>query len=233
MERSMAAVTAELIPELWAGASGSLADLAYLRLREEIIGVALSPGTVLREDELTRRLGVGRTPVREAVQRLHRDGFVTVIPRRGTLVSEINITDLAAIYEVRARLESWAAGLAAERAGAADRAEAEGLLAELTELEARGGYEELLALDRRIHRFAYRCAKNDFLAETLDQYHNLSLRILNVAMQRFPKLTPRLDEVVRDQRRLLEAIVAGDGSAAERAAAEHVTTFEGEIRKVI
>jgi DNA-binding GntR family transcriptional regulator len=233
MERSMAAVTAELIPELWAGASGSLADQAYLRLREEIIGVALSPGTVLREEELTRRLGVGRTPVREAVQRLHRDGFVTVIPRRGTLVSEINITDLAAIYEVRARLESWAAGLAAERAGAADRAEAEGLLAELAELEARGGYEELLALDRRIHRFAYRCAKNDFLAETLDQYHNLSLRILNVAMQRFPKLTPRLDEVVRDQRRLLEAIVAGDGSAAERAAAEHVTTFEGEIRKVI
>ena len=85
----------------------------------------------------------------------------------------------------------------------------------------------------RIHRFAYRCAQNAHLAETLDQYHNLSLRILNVAMQRFPKLTPRLDEVVRDQRRLLKAIVAGEGAAAERAAAEHVTTFEGEIRKVI
>ena len=229
----MAAVTAELIPELWPGGSGSLADRAYLRLREEIIGVALSPGTVLREEELTQRLGVGRTPVREAVQRLHRDGFVTVIPRRGTLVSEINITDLAAIYEVRARLESWAARLAAERAGAGDRAEAEQLLGELDELAASGGYDALLALDRRIHRFAYRCAKNDFLAETLDQYHNLSLRILNVAMQRFPKLTPRLDEVVRDQRRLLKAIIAGEGAAAERAAAEHVTTFEGEIRKVI
>ena len=102
----MAAVTAELVPELWAGASGSLADQAYLRLREAIIAVELAPGTVLREEELTQRVGVGRTPVREAIQRLHRDGFVTVIPRRGTLVSEINITDLAAIYEVRARLES-------------------------------------------------------------------------------------------------------------------------------
>jgi DNA-binding GntR family transcriptional regulator len=232
-EDPMAAVTADLIPELWAGASASLADQAYLRLREEIIGVELAPGTVLREDELTQRVGVGRTPIREAVQRLHRDGFVTVIPRRGTLVSEINITDLAAIYEVRARLESWAARLAAERAGAQDHAEAEQLLRELMALSESGGYEALLALDRRIHRFAYRCAKNAFLAETLDQYHNLSLRILNVAMQRFPKLTPRLDEVVRDQRRLLEAIVAGDGDAAERAAAEHVTTFEGEIRKVI
>jgi DNA-binding GntR family transcriptional regulator len=229
----MAAVTAEPVPELWAGASGSLADQAYLRLREEIIRVDLAPGTVLREEELTQRVGVGRTPIREAMQRLHRDGFVTVIPRRGTLVSEINITDLAAIYEVRARLESWAASLAAERAGAADRAEAEGLLRELEAMTGSSAYEALLALDRRIHRFAYRCAKNGYLAETLDQYHNLSLRILNVAMQRFPKLTSPLDDVVHDQRRLLEAIIAGDGAAAERAAAQHVTTFEGEIRKVI
>jgi DNA-binding GntR family transcriptional regulator len=169
----------------------------------------------------------------EAVQRLHRDGFVTIIPRRGTLVSEINITDLAAIYEVRARLESWAARLAAERAGPAERREAEMLIAELDALADEDGYEPLLALDRRIHRFAYACARNDFLADTLEQYHNHSLRILNVAMKRYPTLTPRLDEVVREQRRLLEAIRRGDGAAAERAAAEHVLTFEGEIRQVI
>jgi DNA-binding GntR family transcriptional regulator len=225
--------TLETAPDLWESGAGSLADRAYLHLREEIIGVALPPGTLLREEDLTRRLGIGRTPVREAVQRLHRDGFVTVIPRRGTLVSEINITDLAGIYEVRAHLESWAARLAAERAGPADRAEAEALLAELEALSPGGGYEHLLTLDRRIHRLAYRCAQNAHLAETLDQYHNLSLRILNVAMKRYPKLTPRLDDVVHDQRRLLKAIIAGDGAAAERAAAEHVTRFEGEIRKVI
>jgi DNA-binding GntR family transcriptional regulator len=223
----------DTVVDLWDVDAGSLADRAYLRLREEIIRVALPPGTLLREEELTRRLGVGRTPVREAVQRLHRDGFVTVIPRRGTLVSEINITDLAGIYEVRAHLESWAARLAAERAGETDRVEAEALLAELEALTPGGRYEHLLVLDRRIHRFAYRCAQNAHLAETLDQYHNLSLRILNVAMKRYPKLTPRLDDVVHDQRRLLNAIVAGDGAAAEQAAAEHVTRFEAEIRKVI
>jgi DNA-binding GntR family transcriptional regulator len=230
---AVAAVTPERISDLWDGEAGSLADVAYLRLREEIIGVELPPGTLLREDALTRRLGVGRTPVREAVQRLHRDGFVTVIPRRGTLVSEINITDLAGIYEVRAHLESWAARLAAERAGAAEREEAQALLAELQAVTPGEGYERLLALDRRIHRFAYRCAQNSHLAETLDQYHNLSLRILNVALKRYPKLTPRLDDVVHDQRRLLEAILRGDGAAAEHAAAEHVTRFEREIRTVI
>jgi DNA-binding GntR family transcriptional regulator len=217
----------------WDDGALSLADQAYVRLREEIINVELAPGTLLRDEELTRRVGAGRTPVREAVQRLSRDGFVTIIPRRGTLVSEINITDLAAIYEVRARLESWAARLAAERAGAADRAEARALLDELAGMAANEAYEGLLRLDRRIHRFTYRCAKNAFLADTLDQYHNHSLRILNVTMRRFPNLTPRLDDVVREQRRLLEAIVAGDGAAAEKAAADHVKTFEREIRKLI
>ena len=229
----MAAVTPAAVPELWSGEAASLADRAYLHLREEIIRVELAPGTLLREDELTHRVGVGRTPVREAVQRLHRDGFVTIIPRRGTLVSEINITDLAAIYEVRARLESWAAGLAAERAGDADRAAAEQLMQELDALTPDDGHEALLALDRRIHRFAYRCTRNAFFAETLDQYHNLSLRILYVALKRYPTLTPRLEDVVQDQRRLLDAIRSGDGATAEKAAFDHVRTFEGEIRKVI
>jgi DNA-binding GntR family transcriptional regulator len=211
----------------------SLAEQAYIQLREAIINVELPPGTLLREDQLSQRMQVGRTPVREAIQRLRRDGFVTIIPRRGTLVSEINITDLAAIYEVRARLESWAARLAAERADDRERREAEALVGELAGLGSDGDYPALLVLDRRIHRFAYRCAKNPFLAETLDQYHNLSLRILNVAMRRYPKLTPRLEDVVREQRRLLDAIRHGDGEAAERAAAEHVLTFEGEIRQLI
>jgi DNA-binding GntR family transcriptional regulator len=215
-----------------AGAA-SLAEQAYLRLREDIIAVELSPGTVLREDELMRALGVGRTPVREAIQRLQRDGFVTIIPRRGTLVSEINITDLAAIYEVRAHVESWASRLAAERVRDADRRAAEALMAELEALTDDDPYEVLLALDRRVHRFVYACCKNTFLAETLDHYHNLSLRILHVAMRRYPALTPRLEDVVQEQRTMLAAIVAGDGDTAERLAAEHVTTFEQEIRKLI
>jgi DNA-binding GntR family transcriptional regulator len=211
----------------------SLAERAYVDLREEIIDVSLPPGTLLREDELMQRLGVGRTPVREAVQRLQRDGFVTVIPRRGTLVSEISITDLAGIYEVRKKLESWASRLAAERALEEDRVAARALLAELEALTAHDDYATLLAADRRIHRFVYRATKNPFLAETLDQYHNLSLRILHVAMKRYPPLTPRLDDVVAEQRMVLDAVCRGDGDTAERVAIEHISTFERAIREVI
>jgi DNA-binding GntR family transcriptional regulator len=228
----MATTIHDADPILRNGEAPSLADRAYVTLREEIITAEVAPGTLLREDELTARLGLGRTPVREAIQRLRREGYVTILPRRGTLVSEISITDLAAIYEVRARLESWGARLAAERAGAADRSEAEQLIADLEAVGAED-YEALLQTDRRIHRFAYRCAKNPFLAETLDHYHNLSLRILHVAMRRYPALTPRLDDVVHDQRRLLQAIGRGDGDAAERVAATHITTFERAIRELI
>ena len=114
----MATTIHDADPILRNGEAPSLADRAYVTLREEIITAEVAPGTLLREEELTGRLGVGRTPIREAIQRLRREGYVTILPRRGTLVSEISITDLAAIYEVRARLESWGARLAAERVAA-------------------------------------------------------------------------------------------------------------------
>ena len=209
------------------------ADNAYLALREAIITAELPPGTVLREEDLMERVETGRTPVREAIQQLIRDGFVTVMPRRGTFVSAIHITDLAAIYEVRIHLESWEARLAAERLTPDERGVAESLIGELDALTVEDGHEPLLALDRRIHRFVYSCGKNEYLAETLDQYHNLSLRIIYFAMKRYPALTPSLDQVVHDQRALLEALLRDDGDAAEQIARNHVIKFETAVRALL
>lgn len=210
----------------------SLADRAYMRLRDQIITTMIPPGTLLQEAALMRALRVGRTPIREAIQRLRRDGFVVVIPRRGTLVTEIKLTDLAAIYEVRAHLESWEAGLAAERITAAEQVEASGLIRELKALTEDDGFEAMLELDRRVHRFVYRCGKNAFLAETIDRYHDLSLRILYVAMARYPALAPRMHDVVEDQLQLLEAIVRGDANRARDIAAAHVQNFEAAFQEV-
>ena len=213
--------------------AATLAERAYQRLREEIIRVELPPGTLLRDDDLMVRMGIGRTPVREAVQRLHSDGFVTILPRRGTLVSEINITDLAAIYEVRMHLESWASRLAAQRVTPEDRSEIATLLDALAAVSSEDGFAALLDLDRRVHRFVYRCAKNSYLAKTLDLYHDLSLRILYIAMKRYPMLTPRLEDVVHEQRTVLDAIARGDAATAERVAVAHIAKFEAAIRQVI
>ncbi len=103
---------------------------------------------------------------------------------------------------------------------------------ELNALTESDGFPALLALDRRVHRFVYRCGKNAFLAETIDRYHDLSLRILYVAMARYPALTPRLHDVVDDQLKLLEAIIRRDVPAAQRIAAAHVHDFEAAFREV-
>lgn len=213
--------------------SCTLAEQAYVRLLEQIVQGELRPGTLLREDDLAERFGIGRTPIREALQRLRYEGYLTILPRRGTLVSEVSITDLAAIYEIRVRLESWAARLAAERATDADRLQARDLITELNEFASASDYNALLTTDRQIHRFVYRCSKNPFLASNLDHYHNLSLRILHMTLQRYPTLTPMLQEVVHDQQTILQAICHGDGDTAERVAAEHIRRFEQQIRRVI
>ena len=100
-------------------------------------------------------------------------------------------------------------------------------------MRADDGFQPLLDLDGRVHRFVYRCAKNAYLAKTLDLYHDLSLRILHIAMKRYPSLTPRLEDVVHEQSMVLSAIARGDEETAERVATSHISKFEGAIRQVI
>src|SRR4051812_43394290 len=102
---------------------GTLTDRAYRELEEMIVTLQLSPGTVLSEQALAVRLKIGRTPIREALQRLARDGLVVIMPRRGIMVSEINLWLQLRLLEVRRELERLMASLAAERATPDERRE--------------------------------------------------------------------------------------------------------------
>jgi DNA-binding GntR family transcriptional regulator len=205
-----------------------LADRAYAALRDRIVQLRIAPGAPINEDALGRELEMGRTPVREAIKRLALENLVTVFPRRGTFASEINITDLAHISDVRQQLEGHAAYRAAERLTTARRAELEALLARI---EATDGADrdELIELDAEIHRFVHRASANPYLEETLARYFNLSLRIWYLVLDRLPHLTER----VREHRALLEAIRDGEAERARTIAAEHVGTFATEIRSVL
>src|ERR671938_1699037 len=108
-----------------------LADRAYFMLRDRIVDLRLPPGATLREDELMREMGIGRTPLREAVKRLALEHLVEVRPRRGTQVTDVHAEDIARFAEVRGELEAHAARFAAERMGPDLRPEAERLAAEL------------------------------------------------------------------------------------------------------
>ena len=110
-----------------AAATRLVADRAYLELRDRIVTLHLPPGTVLREDELMTEMGIGRTPLREAVKRLALENLVEVQPRRGTFVTAVAAADIQSITEVRAELEAYAAELAALRLDPETRTKAEAL----------------------------------------------------------------------------------------------------------
>jgi DNA-binding GntR family transcriptional regulator len=212
-----------------AAAARSLADQAYYRIRELIVSLALPPGSPISERELMERLGVGRTPVREALRTLARECLVEVYPRRGMFVSGVDVGDLAGLSEVRAALESHAARLAAERANGDDHAAIAALLGELNGVDGKLDERTLIDLDQRIHRHIYRCTHNPFLEATLDEYYVLTLRIWLLALDR----VARLEDAVGEHRELLEAIRDGDPARAEEAMRRHVTGFEQAIRRVL
>src|SRR5260370_27413302 len=104
-----------------AGSARSQSEEAYLRIRERIVSLDMPPGSVVNESRLRQELTIGRTPIRETLQRLARENLVLSVPHRGTFVTDVNITDLARITEVRVVLEIHTSSLSAERLSLADR----------------------------------------------------------------------------------------------------------------
>jgi DNA-binding GntR family transcriptional regulator len=208
--------------------AASLADRAYHAIREMIVSLELRPGAVIDERDLMARLGIGRTPTREAIRRLAQERLVEVYPRRGMFVTSVEIRDLASLSEVRSVLESYAARFAAERATDEDRRALESLL---DELETHGELDtsELMALDERIHRQVYRTAHNAFLEATLEEYYVLALRVWYLALDR----ARELEQSVLGHHELLEAIHEGDADRAEETMRRHVLDFEEAMRRVL
>jgi DNA-binding GntR family transcriptional regulator len=220
----VSSVTATLV------APSSLSEKAYYAIRDMIVSLRLRPGAVVNEKALVEQLGIGRTPVREALRRLAQEQLVEVYPRRGMFVTTVEIGDLAALCEVRGVLESHAAALAAQRATDDDL----GSLTVLVEgLDAgrdeQPGQRELMALDERIHRTIWAAAHNLFLEQTLDQYYVHALRIWHVALDRASELSA----AVHSHRRVLVAIVRQDQVKAAELMRRHVDDFERSMRRVL
>jgi DNA-binding GntR family transcriptional regulator len=199
------------------------ADRAYLAIRDLIVSLELAPGAVIDERALMQRLGIGRTPVREALRRLAQEQLVEVFPRRGMFVTNVDVRDLARISEVREALEPEAARLAAERATEAERDELTDLSNEI------GTGSDLMDLDERVHRAIYRAAHNDLMETTLGQYYVLALRIWMIALDR----AHELEEAVEAHRDLLLAISLGNGDRAADLMRAHVENSEQAMHRVL
>lgn len=154
----------------------SLTSEAYRRLEEMIVTLQLEPGSVLSEAALVKRLGIGRTPIREALQRLGREGLVSVLPRRGILVAEINVERQLKILEVRRELERLMARLGCRRASDEEC----GTLAEIADGMDQAARENdgfaFMRLDRRLNQMLCQTAYNEFATRAIGLTQGLSRR---------------------------------------------------------
>lgn len=204
-----------------------LVDQAYRQIRDAIVAVHLQPGAPLDEKALSASLGLGLTPIRDALKRLTLEKLAVTYPRRGTFVSRINIADEARLTEIRVELEGLAAALAAERATEDDRATLLELLDDLEHGSDEGA--DLTGLDARVHRAIYAAARNEFLEATLNQYASLALRIWNFCLQDQRPVV----EAISSQRECVDAVVRGDALAARMAAEQHLREFSQKVRSTV
>ena len=207
----------------------SQSERAYFAIRAMIVRAELAPGSLISEAELMVTLGLGRTPVREAVRTLANENLIEVYPRRGMFVAGVDTRDLTALAEVRSVMEPYAASLASLRSTPEDRLATERLLAEVDALGPNPDPHVLLELDQRMHHHIYRCTHNAFLERTLDQYFVHALRIWALAIPH----AADLHLTMRDHRELLTATLDGDADRAAELMHQHVEGFDAGIRKML
>ncbi len=191
----------------------SLTYKAYRQLEEMIITLKFKPGEIIREIDLCQLLGIGRTPVKDAIKRLADDSLVTVIARRGALVAKIDIKQQMYVVEFRRSLEELLSSYAARRR-TLDEAEKIRVLGERMENAiSSNDVAAYLSADREYKKTICVAARNPYLARAIDSLHSISRRFWYVKFQE----TGEMGSTVRKQLEIVNAIVDGDESAAIKA----------------
>lgn len=193
----------------------SRADFVYDSLRDAIWEGRFAHGERIREEEIAGVLGVSRTPVREALQRLQQRGLLVVGPGRGLVVAQLTKQQVFELYAMREILEGSAARFAARHANEAEIEILYRLQRELA--ESADDALALIKLNRRFHQAIYEAAHNQYLLETLGTLND-SMALLHSTTFRVPSRRPETDE---EHRRIVAAIEKRDPDIAEQAAREH------------
>jgi len=196
---------------------GNAAETAYAVLREAIVSNALRPGTRLRADDLAKKLGVSKTPVREALRKLQAEELITMQPGNALTVKSISEEQLFEIYYTREALEGMAARLAAENAGQIELARLRAIHEEMKATGPAGNLKQFRNLSGEFQLALFRAARNETLYRLLKH--------LQEQIRQFGGTTltqpGRAKEVVAYGKALLAAIEKRDGDAAERIAREN------------
>lgn len=206
-----------------------LRELVCENIRQAIIDGTFSPGERLMEIQLADEMGVSRTPVREAIRKLELEGFVVMIPRRGTYVADISIKDITEIYEIRISLDILAAGLAAERITDEELEKLNSYLVEIGRYVPAMDIDKIVELDTAFHDILYKATRNERLVSVIGNLREQLTGIRGRSMS-YPG---RLVETMDEHRALVDSIASRDVERAQRAARVHIENAEQTLLRSI
>lgn len=206
-----------------------LREVVCESLREAIRNGVLKPGERIMEIQLAEELGVSRTPVREAIRKLELEGYVVMMPRRGTYVANMSIRDINEIFEIRTALESLSNGLAAEHITDEELEHLQRLLVIIGGYIKDGNIEKIVETDIEFHDLMYHAARNQRLVGIISNLRDQLTRFRTLSMSYPGRLEATLDE----HRTIVEAIANGDRKAASKAAEQHMENSEKTLLKAM
>lgn len=202
-----------------------LREIVLEALKEAIVNGILKPGERLMEQQVAEELGVSRTPVREAIRKLELEGFVIIIPRKGAYVSDISLKDIAQVFEVRAAMESLAAGLAAQRISDEQIESLERKLVEVKKAADSSDLNLIIQVDTEFHEIIYNASRNDRLVQILSNLGEQIQRYRSASLAH----PGRLKNTVEEHQKLVDAITQRNVNLAQRLAKEHIENAENSI----
>jgi DNA-binding GntR family transcriptional regulator len=207
----------------------SLTEQAYRVIEEQIVTLRLKPGDVLSEQFLSAATKFGRTPIREALQRLSREGLITILPRKGILVSDINPRSQLLLLEVRRELERLLSRAGAERATPVQRAALQDIARGMDQAARHNDDIAFMRLDRELNTLVIEAAHNDYAARSMKLLQGLSRRFWYMHYREAADL-PLCARLHANQAR---AIAKGDADAAARASDKLMDYVESFTRATV
>lgn len=207
----------------------SLADRAYSDLEELIVTLRLAPGSAVSEAELSQRLGIGRTPIREALQRLARERLVGILPRRGIIVSEINVKSQLRLLEVRREVERLVAKNAARRATPEERTCFLEIARAFEKSAKSNDAVTFMRVDRQFNELSVLASRNEFAAGAMGLMHALSRRFWYIHYKQAADM-PLTAKLHAD---IARAIAAGNDKAAADTMDRLLDTIERFTRATV
>lgn len=204
-----------------------LREIVYEELKRQILVGEIAPGTRMMEVDLAEDMGVSRTPVREAIRKLEKEGLVTIEPRRGAYASDISIKDMLDVLEVRQNLEGMAAALAARKVSEEEKRDFIKANEAYNAAVKSGNTEEIIKCDEYFHQLIVNYSDNKTLTQLLSQVQELALRFRYIYYDDFS----RYEKMPMEHIEIEETILSGDTERARIVAEEHVAHLKDFVIK--